>query len=81
MRTITSEDGQLWDVAVQQASYGAHYLMFAARGSEEIRQALMAASTHIDAERELSELSDEDLVKRLSELAPSRPGEAPDPTA
>lgn len=81
MRTITSEDGQLWDVAVQQASYGAHYLMFAARGSEEIRQALMAASTHIDAERELSELSDEDLVTRLAELAPSRPGEAPDPTA
>jgi len=81
MRTITSGDGQLWDVAVQQASYGAHYLMFAARGSEEIRQALMAASTHIDAERELSDLSDEDLIHRLSELEPSQPGEPPDPTA
>lgn len=81
MRTITSDDGQLWDVAVQQASYGAHYLLFAARGSDELRQALMAASTNIDAERELAGLSDEDLLTRLSELAPSRPGEPPDPTA
>lgn len=79
MRTITSEDGQTWDVAVQQASYGAHYLMFAARGNEEIRQALMVASTHIDAERELAELSDDDLRTRLSELEPSQPGDTPDP--
>jgi hypothetical protein len=81
MRTITSDDGQLWDVAVQQASYGAHYLLFAARGSDEIRQALMAASTHIEAERELARLSDQDLVTRLSELVPSTPGEPPDPLA
>lgn len=81
MRTITSEDGQLWDVAVQQASYGAHYLLFAARGSEEIRQALMAASTQIDAERELAELSDDDLIIRLAELPSTNPGEPPDPLA
>lgn len=81
MRTITGDDGQLWDVAVQQASYGAHYLLFAARGSDEIRQALMSASTHIDAERELAELSDEALLTRLSELEPSNPGEPPDPLA
>ncbi|HSH43962.1 MAG TPA: hypothetical protein VK973_17700 [Arenicellales bacterium] len=81
MRTITSEDGQLWDVAVQQASYGAHYLLFAARGSDEIRQALMAASTHIDAERELAGFSDEQLLSRLSELQPSDPNQAPDPLA
>lgn len=68
MRTITSEDGRTWDVAVQQASYGAHYLLFAARGSDEIRQALMTASTHIGAERELAELTDEALVSRLMEL-------------
>jgi hypothetical protein len=81
MRTITSEDGQLWDVAVHQASYGAHYLIFAARGSDEIRQALMAASTHIEAERELAELRDEDLVARLAGLKPSAHGEPPDPLA
>jgi len=81
MRTITSDDGQLWDVTVQQASYGAHYLLFAARGSDEIRQALMAASTHIDAERELAGFSDEQLITRLSELEPSDPNEAPDPLA
>lgn len=81
MRTITSKDGQLWDVAVQQASYGAHYLLFAARGSDETRQALMTASTHIAAERELAELTDEALLDRLAELAPTDPGEPPDPTA
>lgn len=81
MRTITSDDGQLWDVAVQQASYGAHYLLFAARGSDEIRQALMTAATHIDAEQELAELSDEQLIDRLSELQPSDPSQPPDPLA
>lgn len=79
MRTITGEDGRTWDVAVQQASYGAHYLMFAARGSDEIRQVLMTASTHIDAEIELAGLSDSDLKTRLTELEPSEPGEPPDP--
>ncbi|MDZ7839369.1 MAG: hypothetical protein U5R46_00900 [Gammaproteobacteria bacterium] len=81
MRTITSDDGQLWDVAVQQASYGAHFLLFAARGSDETRHALMGASTHIAAERELAELSDEQLITRLSELPPSDPNQPPDPLA
>ena len=81
MRIIQTEDGQTWDVAVQQASYGAHYLMFAARGSDEIRQGLMVASTHIDAERELAGLSDDELKIRLAELDPSELGETPDPRA
>lgn len=78
MRTITSEDGQTWDVAVQQASYGAHYLLFAARGTDEIRQALMSASTRIGAERELAELTDEVLKARLMGLDASEPGQPPD---
>lgn len=81
MRTITSDDGRTWDVAVQEASYGAHYLLFAARGSDEIRQALMAASTRIGAERELAELSEETLKSRLVDLEPSQPGDTPDPRA
>lgn len=79
MRTITSDDGRLWDVAVQPASYGAHYLLFAARGSEELRQALMSAANQIEAERELAELSDAQLKSRLATLEPSQHGEAPDP--
>ena len=73
MRTINSEDGETWDVAVQQASYGAHYLLFAARGSNEVRRTLMSASSHIDAERELSGLSDAQLRGTLRELEPSDP--------
>lgn len=81
MRTIKSDDGRTWDVAVQPASYGAHYLLFAARGSDEIRQALMAASTQIGAERELAGLSDETLKSRLMSLEASQPGDTPDPRA
>lgn len=81
MRTITSDDGQLWDVAVQQASYGAHYLLFAARGNGEVRHALMAASTQIDAERELALLSDDELKVRLAELEASNPDDPSNPEA
>jgi len=73
MRTIKSEDGQTWDVAVHQASYGAHYLLFAARGTEEMRQSMMAAQTHIDAEQELAGLTDEHLRSLLMELDPTDP--------
>jgi len=73
MRRIESDDGQTWDVAVHQASYGAHYLLFAARGTEEMRQSLMAAQTQIDAERELAGLTDEYLKSLLMELEPTDP--------
>jgi len=81
MRTITDADGRLWDVAVQPASYGAHYLLYAVRGGGEIRQALMAASSQIAAERELAGYSDDDLLNRLGGLEPSEPGDVPDPLA
>lgn len=73
MRTITSDDGQTWDVAIHQASYGMHYLLFAARGSDEMRQSLIGASTQIEAERELVELTDDDLKSLLMELDPVDP--------
>lgn len=79
MRTITGDDGQVWDVAVQQASYGAHYLLFAARGSDEIRQSPMSASTQIGAERELADLSNDELKSTLQGLQPSDPGHPPEP--
>jgi len=73
MRTITSDDGRTWDVAIHQASYGMHYLLFAARGSDEMRQSLIAASTQIEAERELDGLSDKYLQSLLKELHPVDP--------
>lgn len=73
MRTIMSHDGRTWDVAIHQASYGMHYLLFAARGSDEMCQSLIAASTQIEAERELDELSDDDLKSLLAGLDPVDP--------
>lgn len=65
MRTIEDGNGCLWDVAVAAASYGMHYLVFAARAQHDIRQTPMTASTLFDAERELAALTTADLCARL----------------
>jgi len=73
MRKITSDDGRVWDVAIHQASYGMHYLLFAARDGEQMRQSLIAASTQIEAEQELAGLAEDDLKSLLAELGPVDP--------
>lgn len=70
MRRIEDESGCVWDVAVAAASYGMHYLVFAARGHHDIRQILMTASTQFDAEQELAALTEEELHTRLASAAP-----------
>jgi hypothetical protein len=70
MRTIEDDSGCVWDVAVAAASYGMHYLVFAARGHHDIRQIPMSASTQLDAEQELAALTDEELHTRLAGAAP-----------
>ena len=65
MRTIEDERRCVWDVAVVAASYGMHYLVFAARGRHDIRQLPMTASTQFDAEQELAALTEEELYARL----------------
>ncbi len=70
MRTIKDESGCLWDVAVAAASYGMHYLVFAARGHHDIRQIPMSASTQFDAEQELAALTAEELCAYLARAKP-----------
>lgn len=70
MRTIEDENGHIWDVAVAAASYGMHYLVFAARGEHDIRQVPMTASTLFDAEEELAALTENDLHTRLAKAEP-----------
>ncbi len=70
MRTIGDADGRLWDVAVTQASYGLHYLVFASRQGDDVRKSALAASTSADAEQELGGLSDSELLARLQEAEP-----------
>ncbi len=70
MRTIEDENGGIWDVAVAAASYGMHYLVFAARGHHDVRQIPMTASTLFDAERELAVLTEEELRMSLASAMP-----------
>jgi hypothetical protein len=70
MRTIEDESGRVWDVAVAAASYGMHYLVFAARAQHDIRQAPMTASTLFDAEQELAALTEEELHRSLAGAVP-----------
>lgn len=70
MRTVHDRDARLWDVAVAQASYGAHYLVFSARVGGELRKSPLAAVNRIDAEQELGALSEEELVMRLRQAEP-----------
>lgn len=70
MRTIEDKNGRVWDVAVTAASYGMHYLVFAARAQHDIRQTPMTASTLFDAERELAALTEEELRASLASAIP-----------
>lgn len=72
MRTIEDGNGCLWDVAVAAASYGMHYLVFAARAQHDIRQTPMTASTLFDAERELAALTEQQLNTQLANATPLR---------
>jgi len=70
VRTIEDKNGRVWDVAVTAASYGMHYLVFAARAQHDIRQTPMTASTLFDAERELAALTEEELRASLASAIP-----------
>ncbi len=70
MRTVRDGEARLWDVAVAQASYGAHYLVFSARVGGELRKSALAATTRLDAERELRALSEDELRTCLREAEP-----------
>jgi hypothetical protein len=67
---MEDENGRVWDVAVAAASYGMHYLVFAARTHHDIRQTPMTASTLLNAERELAALTEEELRILLASAVP-----------
>ncbi|MGD8428824.1 MAG: hypothetical protein PVH31_00325 [Ectothiorhodospiraceae bacterium] len=67
MRSFRDNAGQQWDADVQGGSYGAHVIVFVARGGGEVRQSALMADDRLSAEREFHELDDEDLRRRLGE--------------
>jgi hypothetical protein len=70
MRQITDAQGQEWDVTLGRESYGMQVLLFLRRGGGEVRKAMLAADTRVDAQAELEGLNDEDLRDRLGVSVP-----------
>ena len=70
MRSFTDHDGKHWDVTVGKESYGNLVLLFAERRGNAIRKRLMDAHTHLDAARELEEMTDRELADRLQDAVP-----------
>lgn len=70
MRLIEDGEGRSWDVMVGRESWGALALIFSLRGDNENRTVPIAAETLRDAERELADLTDDELRLRLAESRP-----------
>jgi len=66
MRSFDDGRGETWDVAIERASYGAHFLIFAGRRTGELCRAMLGASTFDEAQRELAALSEAGLRERLA---------------
>ncbi len=77
MRSIDDNQGQTWDVAVGRESYGMQVLLFFPRGGGGIRKALMRSDTRLDAQREMDESTDAELLERLDVSTPWEETTAP----
>jgi len=64
-RTIRDSRGRHWDIVVGRESYGMQVLLFFPSSGEGVRKKAMEASTRLDAEAELANLSDRELEQRL----------------
>jgi hypothetical protein len=72
MRRFTDAEGRNWDVTIGRESWGALYALFIPVGSrtEPVRQALLQASDHIAAERELDAMDEAALRALLQRSVP-----------
>jgi hypothetical protein len=72
MRRFTDAEGRSWDVTIGRESWGALYALFIPVGSraEPVRQALLQASDHIAAERELDAMDEAALRALLQRSVP-----------
>ncbi len=70
MRRFLDEQGEPWDVMLGRESYGMQVLLFVQAGGGEVRKAMLAADTRVDAEAELDGMDDAVLLERLSVSVP-----------
>ncbi len=65
-RIIHDAAGRAWSVLPGRESYGMQVLLFVAEDGGEVRKAMLAAQTQLDAWRELDGYSDDILRDRLA---------------
>ena len=70
MRTFEDRFGAVWDVAVDQESYGTLVLMFSQRKTHEVRRLVLETSSRLEAERLLTGFSPESLNEKLGAASP-----------
>jgi len=69
MRSFEDADGQRWQAALLEASYGHVMLVFSPLAGTEVRQKLLGADNLSDAGAELAALDDEGLRALLADAA------------
>ena len=70
MREFTDALGSRWNVVIGRESFGTFVLLFDRRDAPETRRLVVAPETVAAAERELEELTDEELQARLTQAEP-----------
>lgn len=65
-RIVRDADGRTWTVLPGSESYGMQVVLFVAGDGGEVRKAMLAAETRLDAGRELDGYSDDVLRDRLA---------------
>lgn len=66
MRVFRDQNGKCWNAVVGRESYGIQVLLFLPEGGGEIRKAVMASSTRLEAHQEFDALSDTELCEHLN---------------
>ncbi len=74
MRSFDTPDGQRWQAALLEASYGQVLLIFSADPAGELRQHGMPAEHLAEATAQLAALDDAALAALLAQAAPWQPG-------
>ncbi len=70
MRAFRDQGGKRWDAVVGHESYGIQVLLFMPEGDGETRKAVMAATTRLEAHREVDALTEAELRQRLARSQP-----------
>jgi hypothetical protein len=74
MRTLTDSQGNVWQAALLEASYGSVALLFSPLRGSDIRSWEMPADTLAEAEQLFAGMADDALRTALSEAQPWSPG-------